>query len=123
MTARPNWTSARNAAIFAVAAVLYRAVLAGFGEDFARSTIGGALAATWIAVGWMAHRRRDPEETTSLRWDIPVALVFFGGSTVLIASVTRAPTSDVQLAGLIAGAGMAAVGVQMAWAGDGEEEE
>lgn len=121
MTDRPNWTTARNAAIFAVAAILYRAVLAGFGEDFATSSIGGVLAATWIAVGWMAHRRRDPAETTSLRWDIPVALVFFGGSSVLIAVVTRA-SQGTAFMGLIAAAGLVAVGVQMAWAAQGEEE-
>lgn len=122
MTDRPNWTTARNAAIFAVAAILYRAVLAGFSEDFARSSIGGVLAATWIAVGWMAHQRRGPDETTSLRWDLPVALVFFGGSSVLIAAATQA-FQRTAFMGLIVAAGLIAVGVQMAWAGPREEEE
>lgn len=123
MAAPPNWTSIRNAAIFAVAAILYRAVLAGFGEDFATATIGGAVAATWIAVGWLAQRRREAGETTSLRWDIPVALAFFGGSGAGVALVTQAPPSDVTLAGAIAGLGVAAVGVQMVWREASGEDE
>lgn len=121
MAARPTWTTIRNAAIFAVAAISYRAVLAGFGEDFATSSLGGVLAATWIAVGWLAHRRRPADETTALRWDISVALILFGASSVLVGVVTQAASSDVTLAGLITGAGLVAVGVQMA-VGDGAGE-